>query len=231
MSRPPLSPDPSGARSRRLGLLTGSLLVLLFTALSGCAALNQVQVEVSSHGEWPAGRVPGSYAIERLPSQQTDLPAQQALEDAARPALSLAGFKEVPAEQAELLVQLASRSQQVLTHDPFYPGWGGPFYGGYGYPGWYRPGVYVGGSYGRRYHRGVGVGIGYGFGPELAQTQRETALLIRDRASQKVIFETRARLIGGNSERVVPLMFEAALKDFPQPAATPRTITLQLPPN
>ncbi|MBB1162238.1 DUF4136 domain-containing protein [Aquariibacter albus] len=229
MSRFPLPEAASGARSRRLALLTGSLLVLALGALSGCATLNQVQVEVSSHGDWPAGRTPGSYAIERLPSQQTDLAAQQALEDAARPALSLAGFKEVPAEQAELLVQLASRSQKVVTPDPFYPGWGGPFYGGYGYPWWRGPGVYVGGAYGSRYYRGSSIGLG--FGPELTQTQRETAVLIRDRSSQKVIFETRARLLGGSSDRVVPLMFEAALKDFPQAAPGPRTLTLQLPPN
>ena len=46
------------------------LIALLGTAaLAGCAGLNTVSGEVSSFGGWPAGRAPGSYSFERLPSQ------------------------------------------------------------------------------------------------------------------------------------------------------------------
>ncbi len=54
---------------------------------AGCASLNSVTSEVSSFGEWPAGRAPGTYAFERLPSQQARQAETELLENAARPAL------------------------------------------------------------------------------------------------------------------------------------------------
>ena len=38
--------------------------------LAGCAAFDSLTVYVSSTGDWPAERKPGSFAFERLPSQQ-----------------------------------------------------------------------------------------------------------------------------------------------------------------
>lgn len=213
---------------RRLLLAAGASL-----ALGACATgPRQAVVEVEAHGPWPGGRQAGAYAFERLPSQLEDLPAQQALEDAARPALGAAGFREGPADSAEFLVQIGLRLHQVLRpgvydpffHDPFfYPGWGGPHY-----RGWRGSRVVVGGSLASGRRSGVGLGVGLG-GGAYVELQRETALLIRDRRSGQVLHELRARLQGGG-DRVVPLLFEAALKDFPQAALRMRQVTVTLPP-
>ena len=78
---------------------TLSLLTLSAT-LAGCAAMNSLSSEVSSYSAWPAERKAGSYAFERLPSQQTRAEQQQVLEDSARRALEFAGFTPAPEGQA-----------------------------------------------------------------------------------------------------------------------------------
>ena len=55
-------------------------LTLLLALLAGCAAMRSLSTEVSSYGEWPAGRQPGSYAFERLPSQQARATETELLE-------------------------------------------------------------------------------------------------------------------------------------------------------
>ncbi|HEY0584656.1 MAG TPA: DUF4136 domain-containing protein, partial [Pseudoduganella sp.] len=78
-------------------LVVGSLL-------AGCASLNTLQAQVASYGTWPAQRKPGTYAFERLPSQQARADAQQRLEDAARPAIEAAGFTAAaPGEAPDVL--------------------------------------------------------------------------------------------------------------------------------
>ena len=74
---------------RRHLLLTPLAAALL---LAGCAALNQLTSEVATYGEWPAGRKAGSYAFERLPSQQAKAQQQADLEAAAAKAMEQAGF-------------------------------------------------------------------------------------------------------------------------------------------
>ena len=64
-------------------------VMLAAAALSGCAALNSVTSDVSSFGEWPSARKPGTFAFERLPSQQSRAAETDALEAAARPALQI----------------------------------------------------------------------------------------------------------------------------------------------
>ncbi|MFN7724019.1 MAG: hypothetical protein ACK5QH_03020, partial [Rubrivivax sp.] len=51
---------------RALGLAVLGAAALL----AGCSTLRTVTSEVRSYGEWPAGRATGSYAFDRLPSQQ-----------------------------------------------------------------------------------------------------------------------------------------------------------------
>ena len=54
--------------------LAGALL------LGGCAGISTVSSNVSSFGEWPADRKPGTYAFERLPSQQARAAESDVLE-------------------------------------------------------------------------------------------------------------------------------------------------------
>lgn len=209
---------PSGGLPRRsiLLLAAGSM------ALGACSGVSTVSIDVSSQGQWPSGSKPGTYAIERLPSQQANAEEQARIETAALPALAAAGFTSAPAEQADLLIQVGARAFDVLRRDPFassfywrsdwwYYGGRRPFFHGSRF---YGPGFYGGGfsSY------------------DNVEVQREVALLIRDRRSQKIVYETRATYLQRwNNDALLPAMFEAALKDFPQTALSPRTVVVTLP--
>lgn len=190
------------------------MLTLSLGFLSGCASLNSFSSQVSSHGSWPADRQPGAYVFERLPSQTAtpELASQQTqLEDAARPALAAAGFTEAADPSlAKVVVQLASQVQ-VEARPPldnfWYP------YGRWGWGGFWGPG------------RG---GIALGVNLEPPYVQMQVSVLMRDRSTHQVLYETRARheRLGSVDARLYPLLFEAALKDFPLVAVSPRTVTL-----
>ena len=100
-----------------------SCLWLLATALlTGCAGTGTLRSDVSSFGDWPADRQRGSYAFERLPSQQAQAQIQDALEAAVRPALANAGFTPAAeGSEPDLVVQVAGR---ILRTDAGY--WADP---------------------------------------------------------------------------------------------------------
>jgi hypothetical protein len=200
---------------RRAALLGAALLA---AALAGCASLKTFTSEVSTFGNWPAGRPAGSYVIERLPSQQAAPGALQAdVEQAAHQALQSAGF--VPAPEGatpDVVVQIGARVTRYdrspwddpLWWRPYGPRWVGP--------GW--PGVW--GPYGPwRWHR------------EPSEFQREVAVLIRDKASGQPMYEARARTDGFTSggPPVIAAMFSAALKDFPKVQNEPHDVAIQRP--
>lgn len=190
-------------------------LLIAVLALSGCASLSQFSSQVSTHGTWPQGRAPGSYAFERLPSQAAQPDLQDRLEAAARPALLAAGFTEATdTSLASVVVQLAAQVQ-VEPRPPldnfWYP------YGRWGWGGFWGPG-----------RSGMGVSLHM----EPPYVQMAVSLLIRDRQTHAVLYETRARhdRLGAVDARLYPLLFEAALTDFPQVAVSPRTVTITIPP-
>lgn len=195
------------------------LLCLWMGMLGGCAGITAINSQVSSYGQWPAGRQPGSYVFERLPSQQTRAEVQDKLEAAAQSSLAAVGFEPAkePA-QADVTVQVAA---QVLVasrprYDPFWPY--GPWGRG-GLAGWW------GG-------RGQG-GLSMSFSMEPPYAQMQVDVLIRDRRNNQVLYETHAKLdrVGAADERLYPYLFEAALKDFPHQAVSPRMVTVEIPPD
>ena len=196
-----------------LGTLAAALL------LGGCASVYQLQAEVSSYGQWPAARAPAAtYAFERLPSQQSDPERQQALEDAARPAIEAAGFRAAASPaSADVSVQLGANVTPVapLYADPFF--WGGSLRYHRGY--WHRgfPGPFY--------------GTGFGMNYSVQRYEREVTLLIRDRSSGAALYEAHARNDGyyGSLGEVAPAMFQAALKDFPNGGVNPRRVSIELP--
>lgn len=183
-------------------------------ALGACSGINTLSVDVSSQGSWPATSKPSTYAIERLPSQQANAVEQARIEAAALPALAAAGFTQAPPDQADLLIQVGARVFEVARRDPFASL--------YWRNDWWL--------YGR--HRSFFYGPGFGYaGYYDYEYQREAAVLIRDRRSQQIVYETRA--IYNNrwsSDRLLPALFEAAMKDFPQTALSPRTVIVTVPP-
>ena len=62
---------------------------------------------------------------------------------------------------------------------------------------------------------------------------REVSLILRNLASAKVVYETRAVHDGpaAHSDAVLPAMLEAALRDFPNPPQGARRINIEAPRN
>ncbi|MDE2082386.1 MAG: DUF4136 domain-containing protein [Burkholderiales bacterium] len=199
------------------------LLVLCATLLGGCASIGTLNSDVSSYGQWPAGRQPGTYAFERLPSQQARPAAAERLEAAARGALAQAGFQPAAGGQApDVLVQLGSRenAEAPIWVDPvwwqggFRGRWGGPYWGGpyWGGPYWGDP------FWGGAYYYGT---------PRYAL---EAALLIRDRATGKPLYETHASTDSFTRADAADLaaLFDAAMVDFPHVGLNPRRVTVPI---
>lgn len=190
----------------------------LAAVLSGCASLNTVDSDVSTYSQWPAGRKAGTFAFERLPSQQARAQEQADIEAMARPALLEAGFQEVAdIKTADTTVQVGarvSRADRMPYDDPFW--WhGGFYYSRLGRPYW---GPYW----------GPGFGVMY----DSPRYDREVAVLVRDRQTAQPLFEARAVSDGlsQGDRQLMGAMFRAALKDFPQTGINPRRVSIQLTP-
>ena len=198
-------------------------LFVLVAALAGCSAMRTLSSDVSTYGEWPAERKPGSYAFERLPSQQAHAAESEALEASARGALEKAGFKPAAAgSEPELLVQVGARDSRAEAQP-----WDDALWwrGGFGY---WRYGPWIS----PRWSSGWGPGWGIHGRYDRTQYERHVALLIRDRASGKPLFEARASSEGSRraDTTLLSAMFEAALTDFPRPAPAPHRVDVLLPP-
>ena len=187
---------------------------LALAALAGCASLNSLDSDVSTYSRWPAGRQPATYRFERLPSQQAHPQQAQVLEDSARRAVEGAGFVAAPEGTApDVSIQLGARiteTDRSPFDDPYWYGGVGPFhrsmlYGRYGRPFW-------------------GPRFGY-WGPgyyDMPYYEREVAVLIRDKKSGEPLYEARANSDGTSLAvaTLLPAMFSAALKDFPNGGVT-----------
>ena len=207
------APDRVGGR-RRWVAAAAAMAVLLGGGLAGCASIRSLQADVSTYGEWPAGRAPGRYAFDRLPSQAARPEFADRLEAAARPALAAAGLREAaPGETPDLLVQLAARSTRT---DPLY--WDDPM--------WWSGGFYLS-------RRGGWVGPMWVRGPMIdsPRYEREVAVLLRDQSTGRPLYETRASSEGfsGASETLFEAMFTAAMTDFPRSGPNPRTVRVPMP--
>lgn len=188
-------------------------LLLAAASLAGCALLNTVQGELSTWGEWPAGRAPGSYAFDRLPSQQARADETAQLEAAARPALEKAGFvPAAPGATPDVLVQVAARTARTAPDL-----WADPL--------WWRGGF---GPYRRSWAGPVWV-VDPRF--DNSRYDREVALLLRDGASGKPLYEARVSNEGSTSGGAALLvaLFQGALTDFPRTGPNPRTVSVTLP--
>jgi Domain of unknown function (DUF4136) len=194
-------------------------LFLIATGLwlmTGCAGVRLVDTDVTAFPKWTAAPPgPGTtYRFERLPSQQ-NLAAQQDLVEAqSRSALAKVGLELNPAA-ARYSVQVVANT---LIIERGYPGYDGIFGG---------PGVFLGGG-----NRGVGFGLSFPMRfPEPTYFKRELTILIRELASQQVVFEARALHDGvwSDSQAVFPAMMDAALRGFPEPPPGTRRINVEIP--
>ncbi len=188
-------------------LILTAIAAASVVAVTGCAGPYTVSADVSNYGAWPADRKPGTYAFDRLPSQQQSEEAskrQTTLEDAARAALEKAGFTPAAdVKSADVLVTLGARVtayDPVPWDDPMWWRWRGRLYSPrYGYVGPGTWGWRQDPFFDRRYDRAV-------------------AILLRDRASGEALYEAHASNEGMTmgSEALISLLFDAALAEFPK---------------
>jgi hypothetical protein len=196
--------------------------------LSACSGLRVVDNDVASFAQWPNATAPApgsSYRFERLPSQQVTLPqsgisgmelTQDQLEAIARTALDKVGFLNNPTTAAfNLQVSATTRYAQRYPYNS-------PAYGGFG-----GSGISLGGGT-------AGSFIGFSFPLGMAEPPlylREVSIVVRDAASNAVVFESRATHSGiwNDPRAVLPAMFEAALQGFPTPPAGARRINIEIP--
>lgn len=190
---------------------SGAALVATAALLSGCATGYLLENQVQTYSSLPALPAPATYRFERLPLQQGD-PAQVQLELMAAPALQNAGFRRDDAAP-RYSVQVGARTQRRLS--PFADPWDA---WGWGWGGW-----------GSRH--GWGLGYGRTFGSyESPWFHREVSIVVRDLASQQVVYETHATNDGPwrDSGSVLPALFQAALQGFPTPPPGPRRVDIQV---
>jgi hypothetical protein len=182
--------------------------------LTGCATGYRLDNQVQSFSQLQAVPAQPTYRFERSLSQQVD-PAQQALEALADPALHRVGLRRDDAAP-RYTVQVGARVERTLS--PYVDPWGG-----WGWPGGWALGF--GG-------RGVGIGFGgpWPRGGDSYWIHREVTVTVRELASNRVVYETRAVNDGPwmDNQSVLPAMFDAAMQGFPNPPVGPRRVDIQV---
>ena len=198
---------------KSLRRLSGSALVLATVLLTGCATSYVLDNNVQSFSSLTALPAQPTYRFERLPSQQA--PDQAVLESMADPAFHKAGLRRDDANP-RYTVQVSARIQPMISP------WADP---------WDAWGWGVG--FGRHHHRfGYGLGFGSRFSMEPSWYHREVAVIVRELAANKVVFESRASHDGpwSSNASIFPAMFEAAMHGFPNPPAGPRVVNITVAP-
>ena len=190
-------------------------LCAVAAALAGCASgprLVEGQVQsFSALAAMPAAAAL-TYRVDRLPSQQ--VPSFEPIADLAEQALGRAGLQRDDAAP-RFIVQIGVQADAVPRHDPF-----APFAGPWGYGGWHG--------------RGWGWGLhgGWGFHAPTPLHRRAVSIVLRDAATQAVVYETSAvhEDVWVADPAVYGVLFDAALTGFPQPPQGPRQVRLPLRP-
>ena len=197
-----------------------SLLVLL----TGCSGMRVIDSQVLALSTLPANAPPMTgvrYRFERLPSQAQQAGVEQT-EALAQEALSHVGLERDDAATS-YSVLLGLGVQPYLGDTGGYP-LSQPWFGA-ARPGGYGSIMWGNGSWGS----GMGYGMGMRFPPSTSY-RYELSLLLRDLRNGQVVYETRAVHFGpwSDTRNILPVMFQAALTDFPNPPAGPRKINIEI---
>jgi hypothetical protein len=179
--------------------------VLLVPALTACALPRMIDSDVSSFIGKPAPVKGASYRLERLPSQ-TESERQKRIEEVATKALTSAGLRADNA-QPQLAVTVTVQTEQ-FTRAPQRPTHGGLFFGMDGF-----------------------IDSGFMLNIEPPWYRYTVQFLMRDIASSQITFESKAMHEGPWSDgaNLLPLVMEAALRDYPNPPNGPRRVAIELP--
>lgn len=194
---------------RTLGALLSAVLLL-----GGCATTRLVDSDVRSFSSLPAAPPSAAYRFERLLSQQSYGEQQAQIEAMAQQALAKVGLQRNDSA-AKYSVQIGAQAQREIRYDydPWWPGWG---------PRWRG---HMGFSHGPLWHHPF---------PPYSETRlykHEVSLVMRDLASNRLVYETHAMHDGlwADSAAIWPVMFEAALSGFPNPPPGMRRVNIEIP--
>ena len=182
------------------------ILCMAAAVLAGCSTGPRiVEGQVQSFSTLAAMPAPTTYRLERLPSQQT--PLFEPIAALAEQALARVGLTRDDAAP-RLLVQIGVQADTVPRYDP-YPAWG--------FGGWYG--------------RGWGMQGAWRFGELPPLHRRAVSLMVRDAATQTVVYETSAvhEDVWASDPAVFGVLFDAALNGFPKPPPGGRQVRLPLP--
>ena len=190
-------------------------MVLASALLAGCASVRLIDSDVTAFSAWtstpPAPGTP--YRFERLlsQSQPSDRQQQDQIEAIARTSLARVGMSFAP-ESARYSVQVIFNTQvfERFPEEGFFTG---------------GPGVFFGGG-----SRGASLGLSFPLRFGQPYYKRDVTLLVRELATQKVVFETRALHDGPwrATLSVLPAMLDSALLGFPQPPAGTRRVNTEI---
>jgi Domain of unknown function (DUF4136) len=212
-------------------VVTVLLSVAALAQLTGCASVRLIDSEVTAFSNLAAVPAGSSYRFERLPSQQVNTQRQDQLEAIAQAALAKVGLQRVgdapgsPAARYSVQMGISVQRSDLAVWDDW-----GPRFGGYVGVG---SGPYLVGR--GRGHGAVygnfGLGFPYPYLPPPSYV-RDVSLVLRDTASNQVVYETRAKHDSpwADSLNILPAMFDAALQGFPTPPIGTRQVGVELPP-
>lgn len=197
------------------GLVQRGWLCALLAApllLGGCAMTRMIDSDVQSFtGAHPAV-TRASYRFERLPSHAASA-NRDSMEAMAAQALDKIGLRLDP-QHPRYSVQLDVNVEQFdrIAQRPMRP-WN--FSWGLGTPGAF-----------------FGYGSGYGM-MEPAWYQYTVHLLLREVATNEVAYETSASHTGpwSDTSNLLPVILDAALRDYPNPPPGPRKVLIELAPS
>jgi hypothetical protein len=193
-----------------------------------------VDSQVQSFARWPDASAtavapptvplaPQVYRFERLPSQ-LQLPHasdQDTLEALTRDALAQHGWTLIAADVAAPWLVAVSAASLRLPRAPWENPWQG--YGGAYWGGGFGP--YGVGPYGQLLWSPVFMPL------ETPYFQRQVSLVIRQAATGRVVYETRAAHDGrwNSSPALWSAMLGASLQGFPTPPAGMRQVNIEVP--
>ncbi|WP_390368610.1 DUF4136 domain-containing protein [Variovorax dokdonensis] len=201
------------------------LLAALAGVLSGCATSWTIENDVTSYVRGQGATTPATYRFERLPSQQAQEARQLELEAVAAIAMAKVGLQR-DEQSPRYAAQITARVSLQLSPwaDPWLvgPGWGWGGWGGYGRP-------YYG--YPRGWYGGWGGWYGAPLPPAQTWYTREVSVVLRELATNQVVYETRAVSDGPYADNppVFAAMFQAAMQGYPRPLAGVRRVDVMIP--
>lgn len=213
--------NPSALRALTLPLVLASALLV-----GGCAGVLRVDNQVESFASWETAKgvptPPQYYLFERLPSQREG-PAAQAqteLEQWTVDSMAALGWHVAGADDPVPTWRVQVQASSVRL--PYAP-WEEP-----------RGGFWSGvGIYGSRGGWGIGGRFGWPMYPyhTTPYYQRQVALLVREAATGRVVYETSAAHDGrwNSTPDLWKAMIRAALSEFPAPGTGTRQVNIDLP--